>query len=41
MKKQEMTVTEVIQEPRVADVAPVVQTTMEQMTTTVISGQVG
>lgn len=40
MKKQEVTVTEVVQEPRVADVAPEVRTTMEQMTT-VISGQVG
>lgn len=39
MKKQEVTVT--VQEPRVADVAPVVRTTVEQMTTTVISGQVG
>lgn len=39
MKKQEVTVT--VQEPRVADVAPVVWTTVEQMTTTVISGQVG
>lgn len=41
MKKQEVTVTEAVQEPRVAEVAPVVQTTVEQMTTTVISGQVG
>lgn len=44
MKKQDMTVTgvtTVMQEPKVADVAPVIQTTMEQMTTTIISGQVG
>lgn len=44
MKKQDMTVTEVtavMQEPKVADVPPVVQTKMEQMTTTIISGQVG
>lgn len=33
-------VTEVVQEPRVADVAPLVRTTMEQMTATMISGQV-
>lgn len=44
MKKQDVTVsgvTPVMQEPKVADVPPVVQTTMEQMTTTIISGQVG
>lgn len=45
MKKQEATfkteVTAVVQEPRVGDVPPVVVTTMEQMTTTIISGQVG
>lgn len=45
MKKQEATfkteVTAVVQEPKVGDVPPVVVTTMEQMTTTIISGQVG
>lgn len=44
MKKQEATfkteVTTVVQEPKVGDVPPVVVTTMEQMTTTIISGQV-
>ncbi|XP_049450272.1 titin-like [Epinephelus fuscoguttatus] len=43
MKKQEATfkteVTAVVQEPKVGDVPPVVVTTMEQMTTTIISGQ--
>lgn len=45
MKKQEATfkteVTAMVQEPKVGDVPPVVVTTMEQMTTTIISGQVG
>lgn len=45
MKKQEATfnaeAATVVQEPQVGDVPPVVVTTMEQMTTTVISGQVG
>lgn len=45
MKKQEATfvteVTAVVQEPKVGDIPPVVVTTMEQMTTTIISGQVG
>lgn len=44
MKKQDVAVAEVtsaMQEPKVADVPPVVQTTMEQMTTAIISGQVG
>lgn len=44
MKKQEATfkteVTTMVQEPQVGDTAPVI-TTMEQMTTTIISGQVG
>lgn len=44
MKKQDATfkteVTAVVQEPKVGDVPPVVVTTMEQMTTTIISGQV-
>ncbi len=44
MKKQEATfkteVTAAVQEPKVGDVPPVVVTTMEQMTTTIISGQV-
>lgn len=45
MKKQEAAfkteVIAVVQEPQVGDVPPVVVTTMEQMTTTIISGQVG
>lgn len=41
MKKQEVTVTEMVQEPQVADVAPLVLTTVGQITSTVISGQVG
>lgn len=45
MKKQEATfkteAATVVQEPQVGDVPPVVVTTMEQMTTTIISGQVG
>lgn len=44
MKKQEATfkteVTAVVQEPRSADVPPVTVMTMEQRTTTIISGQV-
>lgn len=44
MKKQEETikteVTAMVQEPQVGDVPPVVVTTIEQMTTTIISGQV-
>ncbi len=44
IKKQEATVktevTTVVQEPKVGDIPPVVVTTMEQMTTTIISGQV-
>lgn len=34
-------VTTMVQEPQVGDVPPIVVTTMEQMTTTIISGQVG
>lgn len=45
MKTQEATfkteVTAVVQEPQVGDVAPVVLTTTKQMTSTIISGQVG
>lgn len=45
MKKLEETfkteVTAMVQEPQVGDVPPIVVTTMEQMTTTIISGQVG
>lgn len=45
MKKQEATfkteVTAMMQEPKEGDIPPVVVTTMEQMTTTIISGQVG
>lgn len=44
MTKQEAAfkteVTTVVQEPKVGDVPPVVVTTMQQMTTTIISGQV-
>lgn len=44
MKKQEATfkteMTAMVQEPKVGDVPPVVVTTMEKMTTTIISGQV-
>lgn len=39
--KTEVTTTVQVQEPNVGDVPPVVVRTMEQMTTTVISGQVG
>ena len=45
MKKQEVTfkteVTAVVPEPKVGDIPPITVTTMEQMTTTIISGQVG
>lgn len=45
LQKQEATfrteVTAVVPEPKVADVPPIVVSRMEQMTTTVISGQVG
>lgn len=44
MKKQEATfkteVTAMVEEPRVGDVPPVVVMTKEQITTTIISGQV-
>ena len=44
IKKQEETfkteVTTVVQEPKEGDVPPVVMTTMEKITTTIISGQV-
>jgi len=44
MKKQEATftteMTAMVQEPRVGDVPPVVITRMEQMSTTIVSGQV-
>lgn len=45
MKKQEAMfkteVTSIVQEPKVGDIPPVTVTTMEKITTTIISGQVG
>lgn len=44
MKKQEAMfkteVTSIVQEPKVGDIPPVTVTTMEKITTTIISGQV-